>query len=46
VRFIGVGESGARNFAAKAHVIELGPDGAQTSLNVAKAFTISELRER
>src|SRR5271169_148536 len=42
---VGIRQSGARDAAAEAHVIELPLHGAQTGLDIAQAFAIGQLRE-
>src|SRR5271169_3996172 len=42
---VGVRQSGARDAAAEAHVIELPLDGTQTGLDIAQAFAIGQLGE-
>ena len=42
---VGISEGGARNRAAKAHMIEFGLLSSQTRFDVAQAFSISELSE-
>ncbi len=46
VRLVGIGESGARNLAAKTHVVELGLHRTQAGLDVAQAFAVGQLGER
>ena len=41
--FVGVRQRIARDWAPKAHVIQLGLLGAQTGFDIAKTFAVSEL---
>ena len=43
---VGVGQGGAGDAPADAHVVELGVLGAQAGLDVAQALAIGQLRER
>ena len=41
--FVGVGQRGPRHAGAKAHVVELGADGAQAGFDIAQALAICQL---
>ena len=45
VRLVGVGQSGARHFAAQAHVIKLAAHGSKARLDIAQTFTVGQLSE-
>jgi hypothetical protein len=45
VSLIGVGQRGARDLAAEAHVVELAAHRPQTRLDIAQTLAIRELRE-
>ena len=45
MRFVGVGQSRARHFAAKPHVVELAPIELQAGLDIAQTLAIGQLRE-
>ena len=45
VSFIGIGQSGARNLAAEAHVIEFAAHRSETRLNITQTLPVSELSE-
>jgi hypothetical protein len=44
-RFVRVGQSRARHFAAEPHVIQLALESTQAGLDIAQALAIGELRE-
>src|SRR6267154_1408654 len=46
MRVVGVGQRGARYATAESHVIQLAAHRPKASLDIAKAFTISQLSER
>src|SRR5215212_6004874 len=43
---VGVGQSGARHAAAESHVVQFAAHRPKASLDIAKAFAISQLSER
>ena len=45
VRLVGVGQGGACDLAAEAHVVELAAEGSQTGFDIAEAFAVAQLGE-